>query len=180
LKAFLLVGIIVFFTACGYKPSSVYAKRSIGDSVYAFVEIYSSDPENSVAIKDAVNEAIITKFRSKLAPIDKAQTKMYVKIRSIDLAPIQYDPNGYIVLYRMTVTLNADITKANGDVLRGINGSGSYDFSVAPGSSLSEEARFTAIQNSASKAIDMLISQISVRGVVAQDDDRNANKQSFK
>ncbi len=180
-KIFIFALLVSFIAGCGYKPTSVYAKKTIGDSVFAFVEVFPSDPENSVAIKDAVNEAIVTKFHSKLAPIETAQTKMYVKISSVTLSPIQYDTNGYVVLYRMNVALSASITdSASGKVTNGLSGAGSYDFSVAPGSSLPEEKRFTAIQNSASKAIDMLVSQIAVRGVVAKDVNRSTNQQGAK
>ena len=180
-KIFLFALLVSFIAGCGYKPTSVYAKKTIGDSVFAFVEVFPSDPENSVAIKDAVNEAVVTKFHAKLVSIDKAQTKIYIRISSVSLSPIQYDINGYVVLYRMSVALNASITNsATGKVTNGLSGSGSYDFSVAPGSSLPEEKRFTAIQNSASKALDMLVSQIAVRGVVTKDDNRSTNQQSNK
>ena len=178
MRAFLLAFAMVFVVGCGYKHTSSFIKQSVGESVFVFVEMYASDPENTVAIKDAVNEAVITKFRSKMAPIEKAKTKMYIKIGSVSLSPIQYDSKGYVILYKMTVSLSATISKT-GEKPTTASGSGSYDFSVEPGSTLSEEKRFTAIQNSASKAIDMLISQISIKGMV-EDDNRSISKQINK
>jgi Lipopolysaccharide-assembly len=173
---FLLLSLVIALTltGCGYKPSSYYAKKTIGDSVYAFVEALGSDPENAVYIKDAVNEAVITKFRSKLAPIQDAQTKMHIKISSIVLNPVQYDKNGYITLYRMTVALSTTITKSDGQKFNNMTSNGSYDFAVEPNTTLSDEKRFNAIKQSAAKAIDMLISQISVKGTL--NDDRSGNK----
>lgn len=166
-----LRAIFVFFTAffligCGYKPASVYANKTIGDSVYVFVEVYASDPENSVIIKDAVYEAVLTKFRSKLTTIDKAKAKMSIKISSITLSPIQYDKNGYVVLYRMNLTLSATIIDKNDKTTTGLTGEGSYDFSVQPGASLPDITRFNAIQNSATKALDMLLSSIAIKGAL--------------
>ena len=172
----LLLGLLValLFSACGYKPSSYYAKKMVGDSVYAFVEVLGSDPENAVYIKDAVNEAIITKFHSKLTSAADAQTKMHIRISSIALSPVQYDKNGYVTLYRMTVALSTNISKKDGQTLSNIVSNGSYDFAVEANATLSDEKRFNAIKQSAAKAIDMLISQISVKGSL--NDDRSGNK----
>lgn len=175
MRLFFLSLAFIFFTGCGYKPTSSYIKNSIGDSVYVFVEIFPSDPENSVVIKDAINEAVITKFRSKLASINEAKTQMRIRIGSLSMNPIQYDSNGYVVLYRMNLVLDGEITKQNSKNVERVSGNGSYDFSVEPGSSLSEEKRYQAIHNSSMKAIDMLISQISIRGIV-NNDARSNNK----
>jgi len=172
----LLLGLItaLLFSACGYKPSSYYAKKTIGDSVYVFVEVLGSDPENAVYIKDAVNEAVITKFRSKLTTMQDAHTKMHIRISSIALTPVQYDRNGYVTLYRMNVALTTIVSKKDGQTLNNITSNGSYDFAVDPNTTLSDEKRFNAIRQSAAKAIDMLISQISVKGSL--NDDRSDNK----
>jgi outer membrane lipopolysaccharide assembly protein LptE/RlpB len=174
-RFFLLsLALVLFFSGCGYKPSSYYAKKTIGDSVYAFVEVLGSDPENAVYIKDAINEAVITKFHSKLASAQDAKTKMHIRISSIALNPVQYDKNGYVTLYRMTVALSTTITKNNGQTFNNMISNGSYDFTVEPNTTLSDEKRFNAIKQSAAKAIDMLISQISVKGTL--NDDRSSNK----
>ena len=65
-----------------------YSKKAIGEKVYAKVEMLRSDPENTVLIKDAVNEAIVTKLRGKLVSEEEADTKMFVSVANVGLAAI--------------------------------------------------------------------------------------------
>jgi len=108
-KKFLALAFVttLFFGGCGYKPSSYYAKQTFGDGVFVSVTMLRSDPENTVIIKDAINEAVITKFKSKIVSEDKAETKLNVRVDAAAFSPIQYDKNGYVTLYRATVTLNS-------------------------------------------------------------------------
>lgn len=157
LLAFLLGG-------CGYKSITHYSKKAIGEKVYAKVEMLRSDPENTVLIKDAVNEAIVTKLRGKLVSEEQADTKMFISVSNVALSAIQYDQNGYVILYRTNVTL--DTTVVRGSTSRRFTTYGSYDFPIEPNTTVSDSKRFESIKNGAVKAIDMLISQISILGVV--------------
>jgi hypothetical protein len=59
---------LILFSGCGYQPSSHYAKNVVGESVSTEVVISMEDPQNTVIIKDAVDTAVITKFRRLLLP----------------------------------------------------------------------------------------------------------------
>jgi len=61
--------IVVFITACGYKPTVHYSREVLGERIHVDVSISRKDPKNSVLIKDAVNESVITRvnFLLKLA-----------------------------------------------------------------------------------------------------------------
>ncbi len=163
LLAFFALSLFVL-SGCGYKSMTHYSKKAIGEKVYAKVDMLRSDPENTVLIKDAVNEAIVTKLRSKLVSEEEADTKMFVSVANVGLAAIQYDQNGYVILYRTTVTLNTKVVR--GTVIRSFSTSGSYDFPIEPNTTVSDSKRFESIKNGAVKAIDMLISQISILGVI--------------
>lgn len=166
MKKFLALAFVatLFFGGCGYKPSSYYAKQTFGDGVFVNVTMLRSDPENTVIIKDAINEAVITKFKSKIVSEDKAETKLNVRVDAAAFSPIQYDKNGYVTLYRATVTLNSVAFTKKG--VKNFTSSGSYDFPIEPNSTISDSKRFEAIKNSGAKAIDMLISQISILGAL--------------
>jgi hypothetical protein len=165
LKKLLSIALLAFvFGGCGYKSMTHYSKQAIGEKVYAKVEMLRSDPENTVLIKDAINEAVVTKLRSKLVDEDKADTRMLIKVTNVGLSAIQYDANGYVVLYRTNVSLNTTVIK--GGIARNFVTSGSYDFPIEPNTTVSDSKRFESIKNGAAKAIDMLISQISILGVV--------------
>jgi hypothetical protein len=165
-KLLMLLTLAALFAGCGYKPSVYYSKKAIGEKVYAKVSMLRSDPENTVLIKDAVNEAIVTKFQSKLSSEAEADTKLLVNVASVGFSAVQYDVNGYVVLYRATVTLNTTVVGKK--ETKSFSTSGSYDFPIEPNTTVSDSKRFEAIKNSGIKAIDMLISQISILGLISE------------
>lgn len=154
------------FAGCGYKPSSYYSKKAIGDKVYAKVEMLRSDPENTVVIKDAINEAVITKLKSKLVSESEANTKLFIKVASVSFSAVQYDANGYVILYRAALVLDTTVLSKGGS--KQFSTSGSFDFPIEPNTTISDSKRFEAIKNSGAKAIDMLISHISVLGALSE------------
>ena len=153
----------LLFAGCGYKAATVYSKQVLGDKVFVLVSMLRSDPENTVLVKDSVNEAIMAKFKSKLSSEADANSKMFVKVVSVSMSPLEYDKNGYVVLYRMNVSLETKVIAAFGE--RIIRSEGSHDFSIEPNTAVSDAKRFEAIKYGASKAVDMLMSQIVVSGV---------------
>ncbi len=164
-KGWFLVLVAIFFASCGYKPTNIYTKKVLGDSIYVDVAISRVDPQNSVLITDAINQAVITKFRARLASRDVASTKMYVSLSSVSFKPIQYDNNGYVIAYKTLVKLNTKYIDKSGKQ-RVISSSGDYDFSIEANSVISDNKRFDAIKFAALKSIDELISKISVRGII--------------
>ena len=64
IKNIFLFLIVVFFIGCGYKPSSYYSKNEIGGFVYVNVAIDINNAQNSVLIKDAMNEMVINQFHA--------------------------------------------------------------------------------------------------------------------
>jgi len=161
------VGIIFFATfliSCGYKPTAIYSKNILGDKIYADVKISLKDPENSILIKDAINEAIISKFHSKIAPKESASSKLFINLKSVNFRPIEFDRNGYVITYKSLVTLETRyIDKNNSSHI--ILTSGDYDFNIESLSVISDTLRFNAIKEASLKAIDALISKISTRGI---------------
>jgi len=156
---------LLVITGCGYKPSSYYTKKILGDKIYTEVYIDINDPENSVLIKDAVNEAIVSKFRSKLVDKkDLANTIFYVKFKSKSFTPIAYDKDGYVVAYKTKVLLNITYIDKTGKK-DSFDVSGTYDFPIEANSVISDSKRFEAIKFASYKAISEFISKISVKGV---------------
>ena len=54
-RVWFLVLVAIFFVSCGYKPTNIYTKKVLGDSIYVDVSISRVDPQNSVLITDAIN-----------------------------------------------------------------------------------------------------------------------------
>jgi len=158
-----LLIISMMITGCGYKPTSIYAKKVLGEKIYTNVKVYLRDPENAVMIKDAINEAVISRFKGSLAPKKYADSEIYISLKSVKFKPLEYDKNGYVIYYRAVTTLN--IVYKNKKESRSINLSGNYDFPIEPNSVISDTKRFEAIKESSKKALDKFISQASIIGL---------------
>lgn len=159
--------IALFFSACGYRPSSVYARGVIGEKVSTSIVISSADPENSVIIKDAVDSAIISIFHSSLKERDDSTTHLIMSLKTPQYVPIEFDSNGFVIAYRMSLTLN--IKKIRNGVSKVYISKGTHDFSITPNAIVTDQERFEAIKFSAQKAIHSFIAQTSVDGVIASE-----------
>ena len=58
--------ILISITACGYRPSSYYAKKEMEGNVFVNINVSLEDPKNSVLVKDAIIKLLIQKLDSKL------------------------------------------------------------------------------------------------------------------
>jgi len=157
----LLLYIIFIFTSCGYKPTSIYTKEVLGEKIYTEVVISLKDPENSVLIKDAVNEAVVSQLRSKIVSEDEADSKFYITLKSVSFVPIQYDKNGYVIAYKTFVDIVTKYVDKDNKT-RKIVTKGDYDFPIESSSLISDTKRFEAIKFASQKALDEVRSIISV------------------
>ena len=158
----LLVGLILFFASCGYKPSAKYARNILGERVSTNVDISLEDPENSVLVKDAVDAALINTFHTSLTDRTQSDTHLVITLSNPSYTPIQYDQNGFVVAYRMRVVLG--ITRYHHGQKKSYTAKGYYDFAVEPNAVVTDQQRFEAIRNAAQKAIVSFVAQISSEG----------------
>ncbi len=156
--------ILLFISGCGYKPSSHYAKQVVGEKVSTQILISMRDPENTVLIKDAVNEAVVSRFRSSLVDKIHSDTHLRIAITKIKFSPLQYNREGYIVTYRTYIVLN--ILRTSADKSQTYISKGVYDFAIEPNAIISDKARFQAIKQSAQKAIDSFIAAVASQGAM--------------
>ena len=162
IKVVLLLLVLSQFVACGYKPSSKYARNVVGEKVSTSVIISAQDPENTVLIKDAVDAAIIKIFHASLVDRKYSQTHLSLSINEPSYTPIQYDRNGYIISYRATIVLG--IIRESKGMKKSYRTSGTYDFSVVPNAVLTDQERFDAIRFGSVKAIASFIAEVSAEG----------------
>jgi hypothetical protein len=149
---------VAFLSGCGYKPASYYAKHALGNKIYAEVSISRQDPRNSVLIKDAVNEAIVSRFSGKLVAKEQADSILHVKIDTISFSPTVYDKYGYVIAYKATVILAIDYEDEAKKVQK-LTASGEYDFSIESNSVVSDNNRFDAIRYASEDALDEFVSK---------------------
>ena len=155
----------MLFSSCGYRPSSESASKIMGDKVSTQVLISSTEPENTVIIKDAIDQAVITKFRSSLVNKRYSDTHLKIVMNSISFSPLQYDVNGYVVTYRTIITLQ--ILRESKNSSKTYTAKGTYDFAIESGATqISDQSRFEAIKFSSIKAIESFIAQVSAEGLI--------------
>jgi hypothetical protein len=157
-----ILSTLFFLAGCGYQPASHYTKNVLGESVSTEVVISMEDPQNTVIIKDAIDSAVITKFRTSLVSKNESKTHLKIAIGSVGFFPLRYDTNGYVITYRATV--NMVITRFANGKSSNYSSHGTYDFDIEPNAIISDQARFEAIRQGAQKAIDAFVAQIAAQG----------------
>jgi hypothetical protein len=148
---------------CGYKPSTTYQKNIIGNKIKAVVDIDVKSPEENVFLKDALNEAIYTLFDSDISNTN-ANTTINLTVLSSSLSPLDYDENGYPILYRSYVTLKAEILDKN-NKKRIYNVNGFYDFAISANSVINDQIKLNAFKRAAINALNKLIAMITKDGM---------------
>lgn len=156
--------IAIFISGCGYKPSVQYTKDVLGERIHVEVAISRKDPKNSVIIKDAVNEAVITRLGGKLSTKELADSELYAKIGSTIFSPILYDKDGYVVSYKAKVSLSIKYITKSGKK-ESFSTIGEYDFPIEANSVISDTNRFEAIKYASLDALNEVISKIAMDGM---------------
>jgi hypothetical protein len=148
---------------CGYKPSSVYLNKIIGKDIQAIVEISPQKPKESAFLKDALNDAVYSVFNANLVN-NNADTKIILSIYSSSLTPLDYDENGFPILYRSAVTLKAKvIDKHSKTHIYTVNGN--YDFAVSANSIINDQIKFDSFKQASINALNKLLAEITKDGV---------------
>jgi len=156
--------ILLLLTSCGYKPSSHFTQKSIGEKVYTQVEVSLSDPENAVLIKDALNRALYSRLKSLATKKEEADSIIKVAYQSIGFTPLQYDKNGYVVHYQANIVLKFEMIKGDKKEKREIVGR--YEFPVRPSAIISNDLRFKAIERGSVNALDQFIAYVASKGLL--------------
>jgi len=152
----------LLLTGCGYHPSSKEARKVLGETVSTKVIISMTDPENTVLLKDALDEAVIRRFQTNLRHKAEAQTHLDITLKNVGFTALQYDENGYIISYRTTISLS--ILRHTQAFTKRYNAVGNYDFTISPNAIITDQQRFEAIANSATKALDSFVAQVAAEG----------------
>ena len=106
MKKILAVFCLVFTVGCGYKPTSKIVNEIMPNSVFVDVVMSKTDPQNTVAIKDAVRSGIVQRLGRNLADKKSADTQIIAQIKRLTFSALSYDQFGYITTYRANLTLN--------------------------------------------------------------------------
>jgi hypothetical protein len=160
----LFVLISLLSLGCGYRPSSHFTPKIIGEKIYTEVEVSLSDPENAVLVKDALNTALYSRLKSLTSTKEEADSTIKVAYQSIKFFPLQYDKHGYVVYYQANIWLKFELIK--GERIEKKSIVGRYEFPVRPSAIISNDLRFKAIERGSIRALDQFIAYISSKGLI--------------
>ena len=158
--SFLLLALSLI--GCGYKPSSYYTTPILGKTINTQVDIDVENPTDSIFLKDALNEAVYSIFNAKISK--NADSTIKLKINSSTLDVLDYDSNGYPILYRASTTITAYITDKNGSKYEYV-GNGDYDFSLNSNSVLSDNLKHNAMKEAYIRALQEIEFKIAKKGI---------------
>ena len=154
--------ILFLFIGCGYKPSSVYQEKIIAKDIKAVVNISSKNPKKDAFLKDALYDAVYTIFDANLVD-NNENTTIILSLISSSITPLDYDENGFPILYRSKVKLKAKIIDKNKKT-RFYSISGKYDFAVTSNSVLNNQIKFDAFKKASIDALNKLLAKITIDG----------------
>lgn len=158
-RVFILVFIFTLLISCGYKPMSYYANKTLGQKVYVQLLINLENAEDSVKIKDIVNEAIISRFHSLTTNRNEADSILEVNVDSIQDTIIGTNIQGLATFYRVFVNLSFKFEK-NGKK-HSFSNQGYYDYAASLSSPvITYHNRSLAIIEAAKQSLDKFISRI--------------------
>jgi len=154
--------LLIIFNGCGYKPTSYYAKNEISGKVYVDLAIDINNPQNSILVKDAMNEMIVNRFNGELTHNkNEADTVVLVKLASVSHSVLSSDNQGYAKTYRANVTISVNYKK-KGEKSKSISVSNYYDYNVKADALVSDQQKQEAVKNAATRALNDLFAKIAV------------------
>ena len=158
------VSLAFLFVACGYKPSTYYAKKEMEGNVYVKLDVSLVDPRNSVLVKDAVTKILIQKLDSNLVDKEKdADVVMNLGISSVNLSALKYDAKRYNKLYKAEVFIKVDYYRKENGIKKSFTVDGEYDFAVDIGGTITDANRYDAITKASDQAVSEVVSRIAVQ-----------------
>lgn len=149
----------VIFSACGYAPVSKYSHTAIGERIFVEIKTSLRYPQNSVELKDNLNNALITRLGAQIVPKQNAETTLVAEIVDANFYSVAENLTGFATSYRCDVILTITYQNKNG-ILRVLQQRGRYNFSLGSSSIITDSVRTSAISIAANNAIDGIIAQI--------------------
>ncbi|ANV97765.1 hypothetical protein BBW65_02640 [Helicobacter enhydrae] len=156
----------LIFAGCGYKPLAHFARSAFGESVYVEAQINPEFPKPSSALKDMLNQAIISRLHLLLVPKDEATSIIRIGFSSISFSPIAEDQDGFATHYRANVVVKISYKTIYGeDFSVSFDGSSDYAATQAMSSVSVQIAQFEAIKLAGQQAIDQFVAKLFYQGI---------------
>lgn len=162
-KIIFCIFLCVIFYGCGYKPMAYFANKALGDKVCVILKPNMENIEESVRIKDAINESIYTRFHSRIVSESEADSILRVDVTNIKDSIIATNSQGFATFYRINIVIRYTFNK-EGKEYSFVN-PGYYDYAASLTSPLiTYNNRSVAIVEAAKQSLDRFISQVGYSG----------------
>ena len=156
---FIILFLSLFILSCGYRPMAYYANKALGDSVYVKLKVNLENTEESVAIKDLVNEAIVSRFHSHLDNEENASSIVTVDVKDVRDSIVATNSQGFATFYRVIVSIDFSFKKKGKN--HEFSNSGYFDYAASLNNPLATyQNRQNAILEAAKQSLDRFISQV--------------------
>jgi len=160
---FLFPFFILLLVGCGYKPSDYYQHKIIGKEIKPVVKISAKIPKKTIFLKDALNDAIYTVFNANISN-ENPNTVIILDIISDNLEALDYDKNGFPILYRSNVSIKATVTDKYGKK-HVYKIKSSYDFAVSANTIINDQLKYDAFKQASINALNKLLAKITEDGI---------------
>ncbi len=150
------------FIACGYKPSVEYQNKVLGSKIKTLVNIDVQNPRETIFLKDALNDAVYTVLGKNVC-YNNCSSTLIINPSFSSLDVLDYDENGYPVLYRSKVILNVTLKDKNSKI-RHYHVSGIYDFRIESQSVVNDETKLNAYKNASINALNKFFAILTKEG----------------
>jgi len=159
-SSLLTIMMLIMITACGYKPSSHYIKKTFEDKVYVEVIVDRVEPENAPYVKDEMNRLVYTRFKGRVTSKEEAGSQIRISYAGSSYTPLAYE-NGYVTRYRANVRVRFDMLTKQGRLRKNINAVVESDIHAS--SLTSSKLRTEAIRLGLEKAMDEFLAYVSAK-----------------
>jgi hypothetical protein len=165
-KFWMIVSMVLFVSACGYKPSSHMIKNIFSDTVYVEVLVDRAEPENAPFLKDEMNRLVYTRFKGRSVPKEQAQNQIRISYEGSTFIPLAYN-DGYITRYSVNVRVKFDMITKEGKIQKNI--SSIVETDIKASALTSSALRTDAIRRGLEKALDEFLAYASAKGMLKED-----------
>ncbi len=159
--AFFLVG-LVSLIGCGYQPVAHKTKEAIGERVFVEVKINPRDPQNSIALKDEITQAIFERLHTNVVSKENADSVIELQLRNVNFSPLAENRTGFATFYRCEASVEFKYLNVVTQKMRIFSKKGYHNFSLNDTSIITDSVRLEAINRAVLQAIDGFISQMGI------------------
>lgn len=147
--------ILLYFISCSYIPISKHKNGIIKDRIYTEIDISIAEPQNSIILKDILNNTLFRYFNNIISIKNKKYNFMKVSYKSVKFKPLSYNENGYTIAYKAEITLNFQSSINNKKIEKDIIGN--YHFFIDSSELLSTDIKFKVIEYASENALNKFI-----------------------